>query len=53
MQGFPGRAVVKNLTANSGDTEDVGSIPGSERFLDLPNVIPLLYSCQRIHGEET
>ena len=24
--------VVKNLTANAGDTKDLGSIPGSGRF---------------------
>ena len=25
---FPGGSVVKNLPANAGDTEDVGSVPG-------------------------
>ena len=29
--GFPGSSVVKNLPANSGDTGDMGSIPGSGR----------------------
>ena len=29
MSGFPGVSVVKNLPANAGDTEDVGSLPGS------------------------
>ena len=27
--GFPGGAVVKNLPANTGDTRDMGLIPGS------------------------
>ena len=30
---FPGNTVVNNLLADSGDTGDVGSIPGSERSL--------------------
>ena len=29
---FPGGAVVKNPSANAGDTRDVSSIPGLERF---------------------
>ena len=29
--GFPGGSVVKNLPANAGDTEDVGSIPALGR----------------------
>ena len=29
--GFTGDTLIKNLPANAGDTEDVGSIPGSER----------------------
>ena len=29
--GFPGRSMVNNLSANSGETEDEGSIPGLER----------------------
>jgi len=33
MSGFPAVSVVKNLPANAGDTEDVGSLPGSERSL--------------------
>ena len=28
--GFPGCSVVKNLSANTGDLKDSGSIPGSE-----------------------
>ena len=31
-RGFPRGSVVKNLPANAGDMEDVGLIPGSERF---------------------
>ena len=29
--GFPGGAVVKNPSANAGDTREVGLIPGSDR----------------------
>ena len=32
ISSFPGGSVVKNPPANAGDTEDVGSIPGSGRF---------------------
>ena len=38
-------AMVKNPTANSGDTSDVGSIPGSERFPGEGNDNPLQHSC--------
>ena len=31
IHGFQGGSGVKNLLANSGDAEDVGSIPGSGR----------------------
>ena len=31
--GFPGMLVVKNPPANSGDTRDVGSIPGLQKIL--------------------
>ena len=41
--GFPGDSVVKNLPANSGDSGDVGSIPGSWRFPER-NGKPLQYS---------
>ena len=36
--------MVKNLLANTGDTRDVGSIPGSERFPGGGNGNPLQYS---------
>ena len=45
MWGFPGGSVVKNLPANAGDTGDLGSIPGSERFPGGENCNPLQYSC--------
>ena len=35
--GFPGGSVVKNLSANAGDPEDTGSIPGLGRFLGEGN----------------
>ena len=43
--GFPGGSVVKNPSANEGDTGDVGLIPGSGRSLGEGNGNPLQYSC--------
>ena len=43
--GFPGGLVIKNLPANAGDTEDVGSIPGLGRSPGGGNGNPLQYSC--------
>ena len=37
--------VVKNLPANTEDTRDVGSIPGSGRFPGVGNDGSVLYSC--------
>ena len=37
--------VVKNPPANTGDTGDVGSIPGSGRCPGVGNGNPLQYSC--------
>ena len=37
--------MVKNLPANAGDPGDVGSIPGSARFLGGGNGNPFQYSC--------
>ena len=45
MCGFPGGSVVKNLPTNSGDTGDVGLIPGSERSPGGGNGNPVQYSC--------
>ena len=42
--GFPGDPVVKNPTANAGDTGDAGLIPGSGRSPGGGNGNPL-YSC--------
>ena len=42
---FPGVAVVKNQPANTGDTRDVGSIPGSGRSPGVGNGNLLQYSC--------
>ena len=44
MNGLPGGSVVKNLPANAGDAEDMGSIPGSERSPGGGNGNPLQYS---------
>ena len=43
--GFPSSVVVKNLPANAGDTEDMGSIPGSGRTPGEGNDTLLQYSC--------
>ena len=40
-----GGSAVKNLPANAGATEDMGSIPGSERFPGGGNGDPLQYCC--------
>ena len=47
--------MVKNLPTNSGDTGDVGLIPGSERSSREGNGNPLQYSCleNRIHGQRS
>ena len=37
--------VIKNLPANTGDSRDLGSIPGSGRFLGGGHSNPLQYSC--------
>ena len=34
---FPGGVVAKNPCANTGDTRDVGLIPGSRRFSPVGN----------------
>ena len=36
---------VKNLPSNAGDTGDMGSIPGSEKYPGGRNGNPLQYSC--------
>ena len=45
-QGFPGDAVVTNLTASAEDTGDVGLNPGSGRSPGGVKGDPLQYSCQ-------
>ena len=42
---LPDGAVVKTLPADTGDTGDVGSIPGSGRLPGGGNGNPLQYSC--------
>ena len=37
--------MVKNPSANAGDTGDAGLIPGSERSSGVGNGNPLQYSC--------
>ena len=44
-QGFPSGPVVKNLLAEAGDAEDVGSIPGSGRSPGGGNGNALQHSC--------
>ena len=59
--GLPGGTVIKNLSANAGDSRDAGSIPGSGRSPGVGNGNPFHYSClensmdrgawqARIHG---
>ena len=43
--GFSSGTMVKNLPANTGDTRDTGSIPGSGRSLGVGNSNSLQYSC--------
>ena len=42
---LPGGSVVKNLTANTGDARDAGSIPRSGRSPGVKNGKPLLCFC--------
>jgi len=60
---YLGGSVVKNLSANAGDTRDVGLIPGSGRSPGVGNDNPLQYSClgntvgrgarqATVHGDE-
>ena len=52
--GFPGDAVLKNPSANAGDTRDVGSIPGLGRSPGVGNGNPLQYSClENLHGQRS
>jgi len=44
-EGFPDGAVVKNPSANEGDTGDVGSVPGLGRSSGVGNSNPLQFSC--------
>ena len=43
--GFLSGSVVKNLPANAGNAEDLGSVPGLGRSLGEGNGNPLQYSC--------
>ena len=47
LMGFPGGAVVKNLSANAGDSRNMGSIPGWGRSPGVGNDNPLQYSCPK------
>ena len=42
---FPGGAVVKNLSADAGNTRDMGSIPGLGRSAEGGNGNPFQYPC--------
>ena len=50
--GFPGGSVVKNPPVNAGDTEEVGSIPRSERSPDGGNGTPVLLPGE-FHGQRS
>ena len=45
LWGFPVGSVVKNLSANTGNTGDAGLIPGLGRSPGVGNENPLQYSC--------
>ena len=47
---FPGGAVVKNLSANAGDTGDVSLICGSGRSPGEGNSNPFQYFAGKFHG---
>ena len=52
MLGFPGDTVVKNLPARSGDTKDMGAVPGLGRSPGGGNGNPLQYSCLGNPGDK-
>ena len=43
QRSFPGGAVVKNLSAKTGDTREAGSIPGLGRSPGLENPTPVFF----------
>ena len=45
VMGFLGGSVVKNLPASTGDTGDVGLVPGLGRYRGEGNGSPFQYSC--------
>ena len=45
MQDLPDGSVVKNLSANTGDSGDLGLIPGLGRSLGGGNGNPIQYFC--------
>ena len=45
LMGFPGGSVGEEPACSAGDTGDVGSIPGLERFPGRGHRNPLQYSC--------
>ena len=45
VMGFLGGSVVKNLPASTGDTGDVGSVPGLGRYPGEGNGSAFQYSC--------
>ena len=47
VKGLPGGSVVKNLPANAGHAEDMGSIPGLGRSPGGRYGNPLQYCCQK------
>ena len=54
MSGFPGGTVVKNPSANAGDTRDTGSISGLGRSLGGGNGRLLQCSClENPHGQRS
>ena len=52
--GFTSGSVVKNMSANSGNAEDMCSVPGLERSLGEGNGNPFQNSClEKYHGQRS
>ena len=51
--GFPGGSVVKNPPANAGDSGDMGSIPGLEKFHGVGNGNPSSILARKSHEQRS
>ena len=53
IPGFPSNTVVKNLPANTGDTRDMGLIPGLGRVPGIGNGSLLQVFLLKFHGQRS